>query len=62
MLTSTCFSNSATPSNHYLFVEKPKRSFGVNEVEYLGHIMDRDGVWVDPKSIKSMMDWPHPKP
>jgi hypothetical protein len=30
-------------------------------VEYLGHIFGKDGVWVDPKKIKAMKDWPHPK-
>jgi hypothetical protein len=27
-------------------------------VEYLGHIVGNDGVWVDPKKIESMQDWP----
>ena len=30
-------------------------------MEYLGHIVDRDGVWLDPKNIQAMKDWPRPK-
>jgi hypothetical protein len=32
-----------------LFVKNTKCSFGANEVEYLGHIVSRYGVKVDPK-------------
>jgi hypothetical protein len=27
----------------------------------LGHLVDKDGVRVDPKKIEAMQDWPHPK-
>jgi hypothetical protein len=30
-------------------------------VEYLGHIVGKDGVRVDPKKIEAMQDWPRPK-
>jgi hypothetical protein len=30
-------------------------------VEYLGHLVGKDGVRVDPKKIEAMQDWPHPK-
>ena len=29
-------------------------------MEYLGHIVGKDGVRVDPNKIEAMMDWPHP--
>ena len=44
----------------HLSFKKSKCSFGVPEVEYLGHIVGRDGVKVDPKKIQAMQDWPHP--
>jgi hypothetical protein len=40
-----------------LFFKKTKCSFGANEVEYLGHIVNRDGVKVDPKNIQAMQEW-----
>ena len=38
-----------------------KCAFGVQEVEYLGHIVSYDGVRVDPYKIKPMREWPIPK-
>jgi hypothetical protein len=43
------------------FLKQSKCAFGTSEVEYLGHIVGKDGVWVDPKKIEAMKDWPHPK-
>ena len=31
--------------------------FGVQEVEYLGHIVSHDGVKVDHNKIKSIKEW-----
>jgi hypothetical protein len=45
-------------SKHQLFLKKPKRSLGSLEVEYLGHIISKDGVQVDPNKIGSMQDCP----
>ena len=47
--------------NHYLFAKISKCSFGVTKVEYLGHIVSYDGVWVVPKKIQDMTNWPCPK-
>jgi len=33
----------------------------MEEVEYLGHIVGREGVKVDPKKIQAMQEWPQPK-
>ena len=38
-----------------------KCSFGMEEVEYLGHIVGHAGVKVEPKKIQAMQDWPQPK-
>jgi hypothetical protein len=48
-------------SKHQLFLKQSKCTFGASEVEYLGHIVSKDCVYVDPNKIKSMQDWPHPK-
>ena len=33
----------------------------LQKVEYLGHIVGKDGVRVDPKKIEAMQDWPRHK-
>jgi hypothetical protein len=48
-------------SQHQLFLKQSKCDFGASEVEYLGHLVGKDGVRVDPKKIEAMQDWPHPK-
>jgi hypothetical protein len=48
-------------SQHQLFLKQSKCAFGASEVEYLGHLVGKDGVRVDPKRIEAMQDWPHPK-
>jgi hypothetical protein len=48
-------------SQHQLFLKQFECAFGTSEVEYLGHLVGKDGVQVDPKNIEAMQDWPHPK-
>jgi hypothetical protein len=48
-------------SQHQLFLKQSKCAFGASEVEYLGHIVGKDGVRVDLKKIEAMQDWTHPK-
>jgi hypothetical protein len=48
-------------SQHQLFLKNSKCAFGTSEVEYLGHLVGKDDVRVDPKNIEAMQDWPHPK-
>jgi hypothetical protein len=43
-------------SQHQLFLKQSKCAFGTSEVEYLGHLVGKDGVRVDPKKIESMQD------
>ncbi|GAB2295851.1 hypothetical protein Dimus_038383 [Dionaea muscipula] len=44
-----------------LYAKLFKCSFGQEEVEYLGHIIDGDGVRTNPQKIEAMKDWPKPK-
>ena len=39
-----------------LYAKYSKCFFGINEVEYLGHIVSHEGVKVDPNKIKAMVD------
>lgn len=43
-----------------LYVKKEKCSFGQSRVNYLGHIIDQDGVSMDPEKIIAMKRWPPP--
>jgi hypothetical protein len=48
-------------SQHQLFLKQSKCAFGASEVEYLGHLVGKAGVRVDPKKIEAIQDWPRPK-
>ena len=43
-----------------LYAKTSKCFFGVQEVEYLSHIVSHEGVKVDPKKIKSIKEWKFP--
>jgi hypothetical protein len=44
-----------------LYAKPSKCAFGVQEVEYLGHIVFHEGVKVNPNKIKAMREWTIPK-
>jgi hypothetical protein len=48
-------------SQYQLFLKQSKCAFGASEVEYLGHLVGKYGIRVDPKKIEAMQDWSHPK-
>jgi hypothetical protein len=41
-----------------MYANTSKCSFRVQEVEYLGHVISHEGVKVDLKKVKSMMESP----
>jgi hypothetical protein len=43
-------------SQYQLFLKQSKCPFGASEVEYLGHMVGKDGVRVHPKKIEAMQD------
>jgi len=43
-----------------LYAKRSKCFFGVQEVEYLGHIVSHEGVKVDPSKIKAIKEWKIP--
>ena len=40
-----------------LYAKTSKCFFGVQKVEYLGHIVSQEGVKVDPNKIKAIKEW-----
>jgi hypothetical protein len=46
---------------HQLYVKFNKCDFYKNNIHYLGHIISKEGITVDPENIKAIMSWPTPK-
>jgi len=45
---------------HQFFVKFSKCAFGLQELEYLRHIVTPQGVKVDQNKITAMLNWPRP--
>jgi len=46
--------------HHTLYAKKSKCTFGVREVDYLGHVISAQGVATDPSKIVAVKEWPAP--
>jgi hypothetical protein len=44
-----------------LYAKPSKCEFGVEQLSFLGHIVSKDGIAVDPSKVQSVVDWPVPK-
>jgi len=47
--------------SNQLFIKKTKCAFGQRQLEYLGHLISKEGVSIDPKKVEAMVAWPKPK-
>eukprot|EP00253_Pinus_taeda_P011953 PITA_11953 len=50
-----------TLREHQLYAKLRKCDFYKEEIKYLGHIITREGITVDPEKIRTIMEWPVPK-
>ncbi|GKB40628.1 retrotransposon-related protein [Tanacetum coccineum] len=46
---------------YQFYVKKSKCVFGAATLEYLGHIISRHGVEMDPKKVSAVCEWPIPQ-
>ncbi|XP_022042339.1 uncharacterized protein LOC110945009 [Helianthus annuus] len=44
-----------------LYAKFPKCAFWLREVQFMGHVIDADGVHVDPSKVDAVMNWVPPK-
>lgn len=46
---------------HKLYAKFAKCQFGLAQVDYLGHIISKDGVAADPTKLQAIQNWPTPR-
>ena len=42
---------------HRLYAKFSKCEFWLQEVSFLGHILSKDGIAVDPSKVQDVLDW-----
>eukprot|EP00253_Pinus_taeda_P020519 PITA_20519 len=50
-----------TLREHQLYAKFSKCDFFKEEIQYLGHVITKEGIAVDPEKIRTIMEWPIPK-
>ena len=46
---------------HQLYAKFSKCEFWLPEVTYLGHVISKDGIAVNPERVQAILDWTPPK-
>ena len=49
-----------TLRDHLLYTKFSKYEFWLEQVSFLGHVVSKDGIQVDPKKIEAVAEWPRP--
>ena len=49
-----------TLREHQLYAKISKCEFWLDQVTFLGHVVSKDGIQVDPQKIEAIIDWPRP--
>ena len=47
-----------TLREHQLYATFSKCEFWLDQVAFLGHVVSKDGIQVDPKKIEAIIEWP----
>ena len=50
-----------TLRDHKLYANKEKCYFFLQELEFIGHIVGKDGIKLDPAKVKAILEWPTPR-
>jgi hypothetical protein len=50
-----------TLKEHQLFAKFSKCEFWLDKVEFLGHVITKEGIAINPNKVHSVLDWPTPK-
>ena len=45
---------------HQLYAKFLKCECWLDQVAFLGHVVSKDGIQVDPMKIEAVIDWPRP--
>ncbi|XP_066373676.1 uncharacterized mitochondrial protein AtMg00860-like [Miscanthus floridulus] len=51
----------STLRQHHLFIKRVKCAFGVTSISYLGHVISKVGVAMDPAKVQAIHDWSVPR-
>ena len=46
---------------HQLYAKLSKCNFFQTEIHYLGHVVSKEGIEMDPKKIRVIMEWAAPR-
>ena len=49
-----------TLRDYQLYAKFSKCEFWLDQVAFLGHVVSKDGIQVDPKKIEAIIEWPRP--
>ena len=49
-----------TLREHQLYAKFSKCDFWMKSVVFLGHVVSKDGIQVDPQKIEAVSEWPRP--
>lgn len=51
----------STLRDHQLYAKHSKCAFNQSEVEFLGHVVNADGISMDPHKVDAVRNWPVPR-